>query len=212
MNEAKVGLSEHLVERLMQNFLEKEYEECFKQLRSYDERHERLLTFVLMLTSAVATAIVAIWKSIPEPTRTIYLLGSLVCFVVFIATLLVLGAVVQNRLYYVFVVRQINAIRKFGLTSVPTFNENQMQLSTKFLAIKPLSVHSLIIICINLLSAIFFSLSAFAFLMSKGSNNATSLSLVFGFIAFVVELGVAYSYLRGKSSQPGDTAGKRVSP
>jgi len=37
-------------------YLIKEYELCFEQLRFYDERHEKILTYTFNLTAAAATA------------------------------------------------------------------------------------------------------------------------------------------------------------
>ena len=51
------------------NFLIKEYEICFEQLRYYDNRQSHLLQYLFTLSSAVATAQFAVYKFLKAPTQ-----------------------------------------------------------------------------------------------------------------------------------------------
>jgi hypothetical protein len=53
-------------ESAVNEFLHKEYELCFEQLRFYDERQSNLLKFLFTLTSAVATAQFALYKALQQ--------------------------------------------------------------------------------------------------------------------------------------------------
>jgi hypothetical protein len=125
-------------------FLLKEYEMCFEQLRFYDSRSNDLLKYLFTLTSAVATALFAIYKLNQSFDDLFYALQAFLSVVVLIAALLLFLAMLQNRLYFVYTARQINAIRGYLLTTdSPQFKNNQLYTSTTFPALKPLSVHTI---------------------------------------------------------------------
>jgi len=101
---------------MAEDFLLKEYELCFQQLRFYDEREESILKYTFGLVSAVATALFAVYKylqesSTPFPFEAFAALSSLL----FLITLLLFLAAVSNRYYFVKAARQVNAIRKHFL-------------------------------------------------------------------------------------------------
>ena len=69
-------------------YLTKEYELCFGQLRFYDNRNNDLLKYLFTLTSAVSTAQFAIFKLLKSPTQDFFACQAFLSIVVFIATLL----------------------------------------------------------------------------------------------------------------------------
>jgi hypothetical protein len=124
-------------------YLLKEYELCFEQLRFYDSRQESLLKYMFSLTSAVATAQFAIYQLLQGPTVGFFKCQALLSGLVFIATLLLFSAMLQNRLYFVYIARQLNAIRGYLMgAEAPEFKNNQLYTSTNFPALKPFSVHT----------------------------------------------------------------------
>jgi hypothetical protein len=107
-------------------YLLKEYELCFEQLRYYDDRHSSILTFLFSLTSAVAAAQFAVYKFAEGPTQGFFACQVFLSLLVFIATLLLYLAMLQNRLYFVYIARQINAIRGYMMaTEAGEFHNNQ---------------------------------------------------------------------------------------
>ena len=125
------------------SFLHKEYELCFEQLRFYDERQTNLLKFLFTLTSAVSGAQFALYKLFGAPTREFFVCLGFLSLVVVTASLLIFMSMIQNRLYFVFMARQINAIRGYLLArEAPEFTENQLYTKTDFSAVKPFSVHT----------------------------------------------------------------------
>ncbi len=117
----------------------KEYELCFEQFRFYDERNESILKYIFSLASAVATAQFAIYKLFGSATTNFFLCLAFLSGLVFLATLLLGMAMLQNRLYFVFVARQLNAIRGYLMKAEAAEFENQLYTSTKFPALKPFS-------------------------------------------------------------------------
>jgi hypothetical protein len=94
-------------------YLLKEYELCFEQLRFYDTRQESLLKYLCSLTAAVATAQFAVYQLLHGATAEFLTCEGLLSGLVFTATALLYLAMLQNRLYFVFVARQLNAIRGY---------------------------------------------------------------------------------------------------
>jgi len=124
-------------------YLLKEYELCFEQLRFYDKRHESILKYTFSLTSAVATAQFAIYKLLNGVPSTFFRCSLFLSGLVFVSTLLLLLEMLQNRLYFVYVARQLNAIRGYLMhAAAGGFNSNQMYTSTNFPALKLFSVHT----------------------------------------------------------------------
>lgn len=139
-------------------FLIKEYEFCFDQLRFYDNRNENLLKYLITLTTSVAMAQFAIYKLIQVFNERFFKLQLFLSVVVFIASLLLFFMMLQNRLYFVYTAKQINAIRSFYLeTEATDFKNNQMYTSTNFSAFKTFSVHSFQLLGSALLCGLFFS-------------------------------------------------------
>ncbi len=146
-------------------FLLKEYELCFAQLKFYDDRSSNLLKYLFTLTASVATAQFAIYKLIQAFDHKFYIFQSFLSLIVFIAAILVFFAMLQNRLYFVYTAKQINAIRGHMLNNcTPSFVDNQLYTSTDFPALKPLSLHTIQFIGASMLCGMYASSLAFGLL------------------------------------------------
>jgi len=82
-------------------YLFKEYELCFEQLRFYDARAESLLKYLCTLTSSITVALFAVYQLQHGATPAFYKCMSFLCGLVSVATLLLTLATIQNRLYFV---------------------------------------------------------------------------------------------------------------
>lgn len=188
----------------------KEYELCFEQLRFYDKRQANLVKFVLTLTSSIATALFAV--SQVKDVSPIFFWKSLfaVTSIVFIATLVVYVALLQNRLYFVFVARQINAIRKYFLEhECQQFKENQMYLSTKIRASSLLSIHSAMLLGVTLISSLYAAVTFYALLhiINCPQPIPVFLGLVVVVLVSVAEIGIGHLFLFYQGKQPAAGAG-----
>lgn len=138
------------------DFLYKEYELNYEQLRFYDSRQESIFQYLFTLASSAAAAQFAIYQFTKTATQGFYLCSVFLAGMVFIASLLLYAGMLQNRLYFVFTARQLNAIRGYLLKNdAPEFKDNQLYTSTNFPALKLSSVHTFQLVGAALISSAF---------------------------------------------------------
>lgn len=195
------------------DYLKKEYELCFTQLRFYDDRNANLLQYLFTLTSAVATAQFAVYKFLKGVTPEFYTCQTFLSIVVFVATVLLYSAMLQNRLYFVIIARQINAIRGYLMkTEAEGFEDNQLYTSTDFSALKLLSVHTFHLLGAAFLSSLFAGASAYGLRAVNGGSPSLCLSLIVFFVVLVVEALAGAMYLTSSNGKSADEKihGKRL--
>ena len=71
------------------NFLLKEYEECFIQLRHYDDRLLSLLKFAITISSSMAGGLLAIYEIVDEKSLIFWLILSSVSGCVFVGIFII---------------------------------------------------------------------------------------------------------------------------
>lgn len=188
-------------------YLLKEYELCFEQLRFYDTRHESLLKYSFSLTSAVATAQFGIYQLLHGATAAFFQCGAFLSGLIFITSALLFLAMLQNRLYFVYVARHINAIRGYLMeVEAKGFKGNQMYTSTDFPALQPLSLQTLQILGTALISSCFAGASAFAIRPAMGGEPRLTLGIWILLLALLLEVGGAIAYLESSGRKPADEA------
>jgi len=189
------------------NFLYKEYELCFNQLQFYDNRQINLIKYLITITSSVATALFALYKFLEEPTQEFYLCQTFLTAIIFIVSVLIYLSMLQNRLYFVFVARQLNAIRKFFLENETSdFKDNQLYTSTDFPAIKHSSVHSLLFIGATILSSLFAGASIYSFLLYIQYGSLWWIGILGFIVLFGIEFGGGVAYLTSSGKKSADDA------
>jgi len=194
-------------------YLMKEYELCFQQLRFYDERHESILKYMFSLSSAVATAQFAIYKLLNGATTTFFLSQLILSGLVFFATLLLGMAMLQNRLYFVYVARQLNAIRGYLMrVDAGEFKNNQLYTSTDFPALKPFSVHTFQLLGAALMSSAFAGLCAYSIRPVVGCRPSVATAMGACFCVFAAEVGGGMWYLSLYGRKTADEAIHRQTP
>jgi hypothetical protein len=146
-------------------FLFKEYELCFEQLRFYDNRSNDLLKYLFTLTTSVAAALFAVFKISNTFDQKYYASLSFLSCIVFISSFLLFMAMVQNRLYFVQIAKQLNAIRGYFTKINPEDGfQNQLYTSTNFPAFKTKSVHTFQIVGAAVLCGLYAGSFTFAVL------------------------------------------------
>jgi len=189
------------------DFLLKEYEECFAQVRVHDETQKSMIGFTITIASLVPTVLLALYQISGEKINPIYwLLQSGVLFTTFIALLIVFTYLVQNRLYFIYPARQLNAIRRYFLEQNPDFKKNQMYTDYKFSGFKWMSTHILILIGVTVIASIFWIGALFSFGLYLGLNHNYWISLFSGIIIFIAIITRAKYYLLEKSKKSADNA------
>lgn len=188
-------------------YLLKEYELSFEQLRFYDKRQENLTKYLCTLTSAVATAIFAVFQLTRGATTDFLNLAALIAGLVFIATLLLFLAMLQNRLYFVFVARQINAIRGHLMEAEGEgFKKNQMYTSTNFPALKPMSTHTLQLVGAALISSAYAGGTAYGMVAAAHCGLAPIMAGAAAAVTLIIEAGGGIAYLLVQGKKSADTA------
>lgn len=186
-------------------YIFKEYELCFQQFRIYDDRQESLLKYMCTLTSAISAAEFAIYQFFKGPTVEFFKAEAFLSALVFAATLLIFIAGLQNRLYFVFVARQLNGIRKFLMeTAAEGFHDNRLYTSTTFPALKPFSTHTLMIIATALMSSMFAGASVYG--INSASRCALGIGIETTLAVLVAEVSCGMAYLMIQGDKQADHA------
>jgi len=184
-------------------YLLKEYELSYKQLQYYDDRHSNILKYTFTLTSSVATAQFAIFRFFQGATQDLFAFQAILSVIVFVATLLLYLAMLQNRLYFFFMARQLNAIRGYlMITEAGDFHSNQLYTSTDFPVLKPTSVHTFQLLGVALISSLFAGMSAYALNPAFGNEASKLIACIVFMIIAAVEIvgGIIYLSSVGKKS------------
>ena len=186
-------------------YLLKEYELCFEQLRYYDTRQDNILKFLFSMTSAVATAEFAVYKISQGLTSNFYSCHIFLSSIVFIATVLLYVSLLQNRLYFVYIARQLNAIRRFLMaTEANEFKENQLYTATNISAIKPVSIHTLQFLGTALLSSMFGGVIYYSLYGDFWGEYKYIVAIVVTVFIVLIEIGGGYKYLIKSNTMSAD--------
>ena len=183
-------------------YLLKEYELCFEQLRFYDTRHEDLTKYLFTLASAVAAAEFAVLEFLKSTTPPFYASLAVLSLIVFVATILLYVAMLQNRLYFVFVARQINAIRGYLMaTEAPGFKGNQMYTRVDLPAFRFRSLHTVSLAGTALISSVFAGSTAYGVTSYLALANRCLIVGLATVLAAVLELALGVLYLQSSGRQ-----------
>jgi len=189
------------------SFLKVEYQACFEQLRYYDTRQDDLLKYLFTLSSGVATAQFAVFKLYGTPTPAFFATQSFLSAVVFLASALLFLAMLQNRLYFVFTARQLNAIRKHMLeTEATSLTQNQLYTSTSFSAFKLRSVHTFQLVGVAFISSLFAAASTYGLARLADFSCCALWATVAFVVVGITEVISGALYLKGASEKTADEA------
>lgn len=190
-------------------YLQDEYGLCYEQLRFYDSRNGDLLKYITSLITAVTAAQWAVYELLNEASKSFYYFLAFTSLVVSVGAALLIVAMLQNRVYFIRMARQLNAIRNFAIeTDAQAFQEkNRLWTSTSMPASNKTSLHGYQIRGSILISAFFAGEVLFAllrarsesWLLSMGAGGLLILILYFG------GKGWAFDQLKKKGD---DTAAK----
>lgn len=192
----------------MNEFLKTEYEQCLDLVKFYDERHQSLVKYATGLSTAVPSFLLAVSQAQGEIAKSFYSLSALISGIAVLGLISLFIVLTQTRLYFVYPVRQVNAIRKVSLEDVSDKNfENQMYLSTNFNAFKWKSSHALLHMFIALQIGALASLCTYSALMrSENTECVLFTSIVAGGILAVLCFSLSSVYLHKSSKYRPDSS------
>ena len=185
------------------DFLLTEYECCFEHLRYYDTRHTATLKYLISLASAVAAALFALYKYFAAPTAHYCSLQALLAAVVWVGSLLLYLSMVENRVYFIRIARQINMIREYFLKSdaAEYRPRNQLWRNPQMPMFRIGSLQTLQLMGAAFTSSVFFGLSLGSLLSANGMDNPLILGIAGAFVCFMCVFGGSAVYLRNRSNE-----------
>lgn len=188
------------------SFLPLEYQSCFEEMRYYDTRQWEILKYLSTLAATAAGAQFAVYKLVKEPTAGFFATQSFLSFVVFAGSFLLYLMMLQNRIYFVYVTRQVNAVRKHMLNAHDKDfrKDNQMYTSVDFPAFKGFSIHTMQLTGATVISSLFAGASIYGLLRFSGYPSCLPVS----FLAMVLVLAIEWTggalYLRSEKGKTAD--------
>ena len=191
----------------MDEFLKLEYEQCLSLVKYYDERHQSLVKFCAGLSSAVPALLLSIYQLGNDVAVYFWKFTAVISIGTALGLLAIYTVLIQTRLYFVYPVRQVNAIRKEALNALPGFTNNQMYLDTNFSAFKWTSSHTLLNGFVALQVGVFVGLFVFSIFFNAENIRCLSwYSVGIGVVASTIIFFLSAWYLISKSKQHPDTS------
>jgi hypothetical protein len=185
----------------MNEFIKLEYEQCMSLLKYYDERHQSFVKFAAGLSSGVPALLLAIFQLGHDANQYFWQFTALISLVTAIGLLSIFTVLVQLRLYFVYPVRQVNALRRYMLEHVASdFHENQMYLDTNFSAFKWSSAHTLLNAFVALQIGLFVGLFTYSVEIVRTVTECRfAIAVVTASIVSMICFGLSAWYLYSKS-------------
>ena len=203
MNEAMHNISEQEKEAL--KFLEREFNQCFQQMRHHDTQIFDILKFMFTAYTVLIGAALGIFKANLQVDFTIPIIISLIIGLILGAFMFYL--VLINRSYYVRVARYINEQRKLFLAFKPLGFENisRMYIDEKQPYFSRESSQIWLAYIIGALNSTLLGVLLFILLASYSYKWLTVIGV--SFALFSVQLAITIKYLK---SQENNSASKSV--
>lgn len=195
----------------MNPFLSTEYKACLGLLERYDKRQQELLRYSVSVSSGVSSLVLALYKLWGEADATFWGLVGLLLGVSSLGLVAVFLMMVQNRLYFVYPARQVNAIRRAMMQREDVqaeFTANQMYLTTHVTALNLKSTFLLMLLVVALLIGVLSGACIWTVQMAHGRLGIHAVALAAGTGIVVATLLVVSSgiYLARRGSQVADAA------
>ena len=98
-------------------FLVSEYEQCFEQMRHYNAISISLTKFVFTGFAAIASGAFALFKYLEGQNYQNIVIGGIL-LLTFVTGVIFLTLMLRNRVYFIFVARQVNSLRNYFLSNM----------------------------------------------------------------------------------------------
>jgi hypothetical protein len=198
----------------MHDFLKIEYERCLDLIKHYDARHVSLVKFSTTISTSAISLVVALYTLNSGIPPHFWALVAVLMAVAALGLLVLFLAMTQNRLYFIYPARQVNAIRRAMLSRVTSeFSDNQMYVTTQISAFKFRSLHSFMNLLVSFQIGSCTSLSWFAAAYdSDSSTPQTHAAVVLALVVTLVIFASSGIYLVLVGSHPPDKAIHSVDP
>ena len=185
-------------------FLERDFNQCFAQLRHYDSQIWNVCRFAFTAYIAILGTAIGLYQYSNKENFDLLPAVMVVLGTGFVLGLLLYGLTICNRVYYVRVCRYINEHRKLFLEAKPLGFEN-----VSGMYVNPaipsyfnwLSWQSWLCYTIALLNALLATLLVFYAL--DGCSWRWALTVTFGIITTLIQIGLGIAYLKSREDKGG---------
>lgn len=185
-------------------FLERDFNQCFAQLRHYDSQIWNVCRFAFTAYIAILGVATGMYRYSSGTNFDLISVAMVVLGAGFVLGLLLYGLVICNRAYYALVCRYINEHRKLFLEVKPLGFEN---ISGMY--VNPatpsyfnwLSWQSWLCYAIALLNALLAA--SLVFYALDGCSWRWELTVTFGIITTIIQIGLGIAYLKSRESKGG---------
>src|ERR1700730_8470400 len=125
-------MAEHLseFEKETAKFLDRDFQQCFAQMRHYDDQIINVCTFTFTAYASVLGASLALYKYGIENGLDYRWAASEILLVGLLVGIFLFSLAIRNRVYYVVVTRDINEHRAFFLAKKPLGFEDKTRMYT----------------------------------------------------------------------------------
>jgi hypothetical protein len=200
-------MAEHLsdFEKETAKFLDRDFEQCFEQMRHYDKQALQVLKFAFTAYAALLGGALAIYRYGVDahvdyrlPAFSILVVGFLIgiCFVAILT---------RNRVYYVVMARYINGHRGFFLQQRPLGFENKSEMyvdCTKPPFFHWRSTQTLLLAVLTILNTAL--LLGAALIQGFVAPDQFVRVAIFGLLVFIGQLVIPITYLITREGQTSD--------
>lgn len=183
-------------------FLERDFNQCFMQLRHYDSQIWNIFRFAFTAYIAILGTVLGLYQYSAEQSFNLIPAAIGVLGVGLVLGVLLYSLVICNRAYYVLVCRYINEQRKLFLEAKPLGFENISGMYVNAAIPRYFnwrSWQSWLCYLIALLNALFASLLIFYFL--DGCSWRWTLTVTSGIITASIQIGLGINYLKSRENK-----------
>jgi hypothetical protein len=197
MNNTNTNVSE--VEKEALRFLERDFNQCFQQMRHYDAQIFDILKFMFTAYSALIGIALGLYqfgikegKDLAAPAVAMLAIGLIIGLFMF-------ALVVRNRVYFVQVARYINEQRGFFFQFSPLGFKNKVKMYTNHMQppyFNWRSSHSWLCYIISILNSILFGLLIYIVFTCSWKSTIGGI-----FLLFIIQLTITIGYLRFRENK-----------
>ncbi|MBI2556053.1 MAG: hypothetical protein HY607_10795 [Planctomycetes bacterium] len=205
MNEKIQGISEQEKEAL--KFLDRDFNQCFQQMRHYDAQIFDILKFIFTAYTTIIGVAIGLYQFGLKENKILTLPAIFVLSVGLLLGLFMFALAIRNRVYFVQLARYINEQRGLFLKFKPIGFENKSLMYTNpkqppyFNWRSSQAWYSYIIASLNSML-----LGALIFIVFASNCYRWQMVGISSILLFIIQLAIAISYLKSRENKSSSEA------
>lgn len=185
-------------------FLDRDFNQCFQQMRHYDTQIVEAVKFLFTVYAALATATVALNQLASRAFTGLVSVISLALFCAVVIGLAMFALIVRNRVYYVHAARYVNEQRRHFLRYQPFGFSNTSGMyddPTKPPFVDLPSAHTFMAGAVAFMNSVMVGVAVY---LVSGRYDAWGIAgaVIAALLIFVVQVGLSILYLSSREGKP----------